>query len=117
MPNKYRVLIVEDEPLIAMDIEAELVSWGYQIAGPAGNVSQALSLIKNGQVDIGLLDINLKGETSTEVANALRVLDAPIIFLSGDSGADLAEQLQEYVIISKPINFAELRAALTSVLY
>lgn len=112
MDKGPRILIVEDEPVIAMDIEAELEMRGWRVVGPAGTVSRALDLLNAEEVDGAVLDINLQGTDSFEIADVLKRRNIPFIFLSGDDGLSRPDELQETPLLSKPINYAQLHEAL-----
>ena len=66
-----RVLVVEDEALVAMLVEDALLDAGAAVVGPAATVTEALSLLTKETPDVAVLDLNLAGETSTPVADAL----------------------------------------------
>lgn len=77
------ILIVEDDPFIAMDLEDTFADAGYHVIGPVADVKTGLSLIKEKRPDIATLDYNLGRENSVPIANALEGMDIPYIFLSG----------------------------------
>ncbi len=99
-----KVLVVEDEFMIAMALEAELQSNGFAVVGPAWNVATALRLIASERPDAAVLDVNLSGEWVTPVAEALREMDVPFILASGYANADLAHEplLGDAVNVGKP---------------
>jgi CheY-like chemotaxis protein len=78
-----RVLIVEDDPIIAMMQTMILESAGCVVLGPAPGVDQAILMIGAQSVDLDLLDINLDGETVYPVADALAKRGVPFVFLTG----------------------------------
>ena len=67
-PNGFRVLVVEDEYLVADDISETLEELGYQVAGPAATIGEAIALIEGGPLDCALLDANLDGLSSAPIA-------------------------------------------------
>ncbi len=89
MHDAPRILVVEDEFLIALDLEVTLETAGYRVIGPALNVSAALQLLKADRPDAAILDVNLAGERVTPVAEALRAMSVPFILASGYVAADL----------------------------
>jgi DNA-binding response OmpR family regulator len=110
-----RVLVVEDEALIALDIARQLTAAGFQVVGPAISVSRALGLIAEHGCDIALLDVNLGNrETSEPVARALRARGTPFIVLSGYAREHHPPGLQGAPVLSKPASPGDLIAALTS---
>jgi CheY-like chemotaxis protein len=78
-----RILLVEDEPLIAMEIEAELLSAGCEVVGPAGTLAGALRLIAEISCDAALLDANLGGQPVDALAAALTQKGVPFAFATG----------------------------------
>ena len=80
-----RILIVEDEVLIAMLLEQELCNAGADIVGPAASVAEALALIdaEQGALSAAVLDINLRGEMVLPVADRLARLRVPFVFTTG----------------------------------
>jgi len=83
-----RILVVEDEFLIAMEIQRWLHAAGAEVVGPVPTVSEALSLIDGGHLDAAVLDVNLgDGDTSYPVADRLAVLGIPHLFATGETGA------------------------------
>lgn len=112
MDNKKAILIVEDEFLIAMDLEDSLRDQGYDVVGPASTVTQAMTLIEAQAVAAAVLDYNLKDGTSEALATQLIAQSIPVVFLSGDSLANRPEALQSCLVLSKPVSLTELAEAL-----
>jgi CheY-like chemotaxis protein len=80
-----RILVVEDEYLIAMDLKRWLRGAGVEVIGPVPSVEQALDLIEEGALDAAVLDINLgNGEVVYPVADRLSALGVPYLFATGD---------------------------------
>ncbi len=78
-----RVLVVEDEYLVAMDMSAYLEAAGAQVVGPASNVNAALEALAHTELDGAILDINLRGELAYPVADALAARGIPFVFTTG----------------------------------
>ena len=72
MPSSRSILIVEDEPLIAMMLEDFILSLGHDVSGSCDSVKSALAEVEKGDFDLAILDVNLKGESVWPVASALR---------------------------------------------
>jgi DNA-binding response OmpR family regulator len=92
-PSKQRmirVLIVEDEAMIALSLEDILVEAGFQIAGVVARLDKALALIESGACDVAIVDANLDGESASPAAVALAARGLPFIVMSGY----LPEQMQ-----------------------
>ena len=107
------VLVVEDEVLIAMDLERTLRRHGYRVLGPATTVAAALRLLDGEAPDVALLDVNLRGELVTPVAEALRARGVPFVLASAYDAARLtAEVLTGAPNVGKPTNVRRLLAAL-----
>jgi CheY-like chemotaxis protein len=112
-----RVLLVEDEMLVAMSIEDALVEAGCGIVGPATTLQQALALLQNGaQFDVVVLDMNLDGQSGLPIADALAELAIPFVVLSGYGAAALAETRHRPPVLSKPFDPEQLLAILRGML-
>jgi CheY-like chemotaxis protein len=83
------VLIVEDDPIIALDFEATILGVGVKAVRTAGNVAGALDLIADRAPDFALLDVSLIREKSFAIAERLEALKIPFIFITG-YGADVS---------------------------
>ena len=105
-----RLLIVEDEFVIALDLQHLLEAAGHAVVGLAANVADALLLIESATLDGAVLDINLRGERVNEVADLLARKAIPFVFVSGygPSGRPLGHD--EVPVLAKPYNESELLA-------
>jgi DNA-binding response OmpR family regulator len=83
MADPRSILIVEDEPLIAMMLEDFIRSLGHEVSGNCDSVGAALKVVEQGDFDLAILDINLKGESVWPVATALRARDIPFVLATG----------------------------------
>jgi DNA-binding response OmpR family regulator len=83
-------LCVEDEILIAMELELVLTEAGFGVIGPVPTVAAALALLAGRRPDAAVLDVNLRGERVTPVAEALRAMAVPFVLTSAYGGAELA---------------------------
>ena len=110
------VLIVEDEPVLALGIARLLRLHGFEIAGCVGSVSKALAVIEDADCDIAVLDVNLRGETVMPVAELLRQRGRPFVFISGYDGADLKAIFSDVPVFPKPFDASELVAVLHQML-
>ena len=99
------VLVVEDEYLIAMDIQRLLVSQGWQVIGPAGSVRQAMLLIEQALPVAAILDVNLGGDLVTPVAEALAARGIPFAVASA---IDSPERLGGEVLAGAPMQASRL---------
>lgn len=112
---KVRVLIIEDEPLIAEDIAELVTDMGHQVVGSAARENEALALAEERRPELILADIQLKGGDSgiRAVQNILRSTNVPVIFITGFPERLLTgEQLEPAFLISKPFEPEVLKAAI-----
>lgn len=103
-----RFLVVEDEPLIAMEIAAQLEDAGAEVAGPVGHVAAALDLIKQEHLDATLLDANLAGAAVDEIAAALVRKGVAFAFVSGYGRNALPKRHLGAEVLSKPFSEGQL---------
>ena len=103
-----RILIVEDEPLVALDIEAALQGRGYEVAAIATSVREAFDALGSSSVDLVLLDGNLRGHPVDEVADALRDRAIPFLFVSGYGRESLPVDFNDIPILQKPFDHEQL---------
>jgi CheY-like chemotaxis protein len=112
-----RVLLIEDEMLVAMLIEDALVSAGCDVAGPVSRVDAALAMVRAGtKIDAALMDLNLNGHSAIPVADALREHGIPFLVLTGYGTAALPEPHQGAPVISKPFDATHLLDSLRRLL-
>ena len=102
MSEPRSILIVEDEPLIAMMLEDFLESMGHTIRGTCDTVSQALAEAERGGFDLAILDVNLKGESVWPVAAALRERNIPFVLASGGHDEPPPAEFADTPMIEKP---------------
>jgi DNA-binding response OmpR family regulator len=110
---RLSILVIEDEPIIALDIQMILEEDGHHVLGPVGRLEQALHLLETSQPDLAILDLNLHGYPATPIAERLRARCIPFIVASADSsvvGGDAVFAGAEG--ITKPIQRDDLLAAL-----
>lgn len=89
-PWTFRVLVVEDEFLIAMELSAALQAGGFQVLGPVPTVKAALGLLQTERPDAAVLDVSLRGERITPVAKVLIAMEVPFVLATAYLPADLA---------------------------
>jgi DNA-binding response OmpR family regulator len=107
-----RVMVVEDEFLIAMLIEDALLEQGCVIVGPFTSVTDALKAAKATPVDLAVLDVNLRGEKVYPVAEVLSARRIPFLLLSGYGSDAIPAEHPEWQAVSKPFIVTELVAKL-----
>ena len=111
-----RLLVVEDDYMVAMDVVAALEGYGATIIGPAATVNDALELIATEQIDAASLDINLGGERVYPVADALAACGVPFVFASGYDPKVIPEAYADIPRCDKPVNSQLLMKALVGCL-
>jgi DNA-binding response OmpR family regulator len=109
-----RVLVVEDEAILAIDIAEQLTQAGFLVIGPAPSVAKALKLIMEVGCDVAVLDVNLRDETAEPIARELRSRRTPFLFLSAVSRDHLPSGFNDEMLLPKPARPAVLFAALQS---
>ncbi len=109
-----RVLVVEDEPVVAMCLEDILESLGCVTVGPAGRLAEGLALAQAGGLDAAILDINLAGERSTAIAEALERQSVPFAFASGYGSPP--EGLEGRPLLEKPYREVDVATVLRRLL-
>ena len=114
--NGRRVLVVEDEALIAMQIEAELEDAGFRVVGPAPSARQALRLILREAIDVAILDYRLGDDNSDQIAAALVERKIPFMLMTGHVVKDLPSELRRRTCLTKPVLDRELIATLETIL-
>jgi DNA-binding response OmpR family regulator len=111
-----RVLLVEDEALVAMLVEDSLQDAGATVLGPASTVDEALALIETGGVDAAVLDLNLRGEPVTRVADRLEAMKVPFVITTGYGAECAAAQYVDAPMLQKPFDLARLTSALVAII-
>jgi CheY-like chemotaxis protein len=110
-----RVLLVEDEPIVAMCLEDILSELGCVIVGPAAGLDEGLAIAQREKLDGAILDINLQGQRSYPIAKALLKRGVPFVFASGYGGVDETTGIVA-PLIPKPYSEAQIAAALDEML-
>ena len=117
MAGHLKVLIVEDDALIAMELEERLSELGYLVLGPAATVEDADAIIAKQRPDAALLDANLAGVSSVPLGAKLVAQGVPIAFCTGyDKIKNAPPELAAVPILTKPISDADLVAGLKKLL-
>ena len=112
-----RILVVEDEMMIAMLVEDMLADLGCSVVGPAHGLQAAMALAEDAtDLDAALLDVNLAGQPVFAVADALRARNVPIIFCTGYGDAGLREADRGAPVLQKPYRARDLAETLATAL-
>ena len=110
-----RILIVEDEILLAMNLEDMLIELGHNVIAVATRMSDAISLAADGDIDLAILDLNLSGALSFPVAQVLRARGVPFLFATGYGSHGLTEDYRSELVLAKPYGIGELKSVLAKV--
>lgn len=113
-PGRFRVLIVEDEAMIALMLEDSMRALGHHVCGIAATVKEALRHVANGGFDLAIVDCHLKGEDAWPVVDRLAHADIPFILSSGGSPGDMPAVYRDRPMLSKPYNMAAISDVLAA---
>lgn len=110
-----RILVVEDDMMIAMLVEDMLSDLGCQVVGPANNLTKALDMARDdGPFSAAILDVNLGMESVFPAADLLRAQGVPLIFCTGYGDGALREADKACTVLRKPYRASELGEALNA---
>lgn len=108
--NRGRILVAEDESLIAMQLEDVLREIGFDVVGPVSTVKDVVSHVETEELGGALLDVNLRGEAVLGVLQSLKDRDLPFIITSGYDAASLfPPQFRDVPRVVKPFDEDELK--------
>jgi CheY-like chemotaxis protein len=110
-----RILIVEDEALVAMLVEDALLDAGAEVIGPVATVAEAMALLEASAPDAAVLDLNLAGETSTPVADVLAARGVPFVVATGYGAEGLPAGHATVPVLAKPYDPDELTGTLSRI--
>lgn len=110
------MLIVEDEPLVAMLLEDILAGLEIEVAGLAANLPDALRSADDARYDAAILDINLQGRMSYPAAHRLVQAGIPILFVTGYAAECIPAELRNVPVVAKPYRADQIGRALRQVL-
>lgn len=117
MSGRRKILVVEDDLVIAMELEERLTEMGYRVIGPAHTLEDAAAKIAAERPDAALLDANLNGCSSVDLGAALAAQGVPVAFCTGyDVIKNAPPELANAPILTKPIADATLRSTLEKML-
>lgn len=111
-----RVLVVEDEAFLGLEMGAMLRDSGMVPVGPIGRNSEALRMIEDVAIDCALLDVNLNGESTEAVASALASRSIPFVFVTGYGRDNLPARFRDAPLVMKPFAEQKLIAAIRKLL-
>ncbi|MCR9111522.1 MAG: PAS domain-containing protein [Rhodobacteraceae bacterium] len=108
------VLVLDDDPLLALSVAEALRDAGFDVIGPAHNADGAMEMIAGARPDMAILDVNLGRETSERVAVELQRLGVPFLCMSAYSAAQIPEPLRNAPFLGKPLDVGLLLEAVRS---
>jgi DNA-binding response OmpR family regulator len=111
-----RVLVVEDENLVAMEMSWILEEAGYSIVGPEASVETARQVLARHTVDLALLDVKLGGETVFPVSEMLDAISVPYIFVTSHPASSLPARYHGWPLVTKPYKPKALLAVIQQIL-
>jgi len=114
--NPRRILLVEDEPLIALELSEALEMGGFEVVGPSATLEEALSLATFEKLDMALLDAKLGDKPIDEVAAVLVRLNIPFAFVTGYGRESLPVAFASAPLLRKPVKSDELLSFVDKVL-
>lgn len=109
-------LVVEDEPIIAINTEMMLSTMGYENVEVVGSVAEAMAVLDRAQVAFAILDLSLGSETSIPVAERLCREKIPIVITTGFEEVDLPSACADTPILRKPYRLTDLETVIASIL-
>lgn len=110
--GSLRVLLVEDEMMVALMIESMLAELGHDVVGPVARLDKGLQLAEREPLDLAILDVNIDGREVYPIADALAARDIPFVFATGYGNAGLRPAYQDRPTLQKPYRFDDLHAAI-----
>jgi CheY-like chemotaxis protein len=107
-----RVLLVEDEMMVALLLETMLTDLGHQVAGPVARLEKGLEMVEREAIDLAVLDVNINGREVYPIAAALEARGIPFIFATGYGNAGLHPAYGDRPVLQKPYRSDDLKAAI-----
>jgi DNA-binding response OmpR family regulator len=114
--RRARILVLEDEPVLAFTVEDLLIEAGFEIAGVVGRLAAGLAVIEGGACDAAIVDANLAGVSASPAASALAARGLPFIVLSGYLPEQQQGDFSGAIFIQKPCRADQLIRVLRSIL-
>lgn len=107
-----RILVVEDEVLLAMHLEDLLIAMGHEVVGPATRIPEALEFARQADLDFAVLDVNVAGSQSFPVADVLLIRSIPFVFATGYGAEGFLDTYRDHPTLRKPYEPRELQRAI-----
>ena len=109
---RRRVLLVEDESVVAMLLEDMLAEFGYEVVGPVARLDKAMEMAQREALDLAILDVNLNGKEVYPAAAALAARGIPFVFVTGYGKSSVRAPYGDRPTLQKPFLRSEMYAAL-----
>jgi CheY-like chemotaxis protein len=106
--SNLKVMIIEDEGIVAMLLEDMLNSLGHEVVASASNIEGATKLVADAQIDLAILDVNLNGHHTYSIAETLTSRGIPFIFATGYGNAGLKSEWRAAKVLQKPFTERDL---------
>jgi CheY-like chemotaxis protein len=106
--SNLRVLVIEDEGIVAMLLEDMLADLGHEVVASASNIERATKLVGEAEIDLAILDVNLNGHHTYPLADTLAERGIPFIFATGYGNAGLKTEWREANVLQKPFTERDL---------
>jgi DNA-binding response OmpR family regulator len=110
-----RLLLVEDDPVVAMELDEIIRVLGAEVVGPFGRIGPALAAIRRDAISGGVLDVRLDGETTFSIIDILLDRADPILLVTGGDAAELPQQYRHVPRLQKPFDYAEFEYVARSI--
>jgi CheY-like chemotaxis protein len=107
-----RILLVEDEMMVALHLESIVAGFGHEVVGPISRLEAALETAQHEELDVAILDVNLDGVEIYPVADALIARGIPCLFTTGYGTAGVRAAYRHHKILQKPYRSDDLAAAI-----
>jgi PAS domain S-box-containing protein len=105
-----RIMIVEDEALVAMALRESLDEMGFSVLGPFNRISEAMIALRNNRIDAAVLDVNLGGELIYPLADVLAADQVPFVFITGYGAEEIEARYAGVPVLQKPIEVGALQS-------
>ena len=114
--GRFRILVVEDSPVVAIAIEEMLHELGHTVLGPAGNMATALELAENEEMDAAIVDLNIRGTKAYSLLKILEIQDITFLLASGYADWTMPAEWENRPRLHKPFSTSQLKAKLGELL-
>ena len=111
-----KILLIEDEPMIAMLLEDFIDMAGHEAVGPSETLDAALAAVESGGFDAAIMDINLNGQKAWAVADALRTRAIPFAISSGAADSEIPKTYADAPLLKKPYMLMDVQSVIDQLL-